>query len=293
MQARVQHFFDSASSTFTYVVYESDGSACAIIDPVLNYDARSGRLSSDAAERVIEFVTARRLTVQWLLETHAHADHLSGAAFLRQRLGGKIAISARITEVQQAFRHTFNFEPEFRLDGAQFDHLFGADEAFQIGALPAVAMQVPGHTPADIAYRIGSDAVFVGDTMMMPDVGSARCDFPGGSALMLYRSIQRILSLAPETRLFVCHDYPPANSEGKPPRPVSCESSVGEQRKYNIHVRDGIGEAEFIVTRTRRDTTLDLPALMLPSIQVNLRGGSLPSAEDNGVRYLKIPLDLL
>lgn len=287
MPIRIEPFFDAASSTFSYVVFEADGGDCAIIDSVLGYDPASGRTSTAGADRIAAFVHAHRLRAQWLLETHAHADHLSAAAYLRGRLGGRIGISARIGEVQGAFRRTFNLEPDFRVDGSQFDQLFGDGERFHIGAIPAVAMQVPGHTPADLAYRIGDDAVFVGDTLFMPDVGTARCDFPGGDAATLYRSIRRLLELPADTRLYLCHDYPPAG------RGPSCVTSVGAQRADNIHVRDGIGEAAFIAMRRARDATLDLPALIVPAIQVNIRAGTLPPAEDNGVRYLKVPIDVL
>ena len=287
MHPCVEAFFDPATSTFSYVVYEADGSACAVIDAVLDYDLRSGRTSTRSAERIVDFVRAHGLTVAWLLETHAHADHLSAAAWLRQHLGGKIAISAHIREVQQAFRHTFNLAPDFGLDGSQFDYLFEADEAFSIGNLAAVAMHVPGHTPADIAYRVGDTSLFVGDTLFMPDVGTARCDFPGGSAAQLYRSIRRILALPDDTRLYLCHDYPPDS------RQPSCCSTVRQQRMSNIHVRDGIFEPDFIAMRTRRDAELDLPLLMVPSIQINIRAGTLPPPEQNGVSYLKIPLNAL
>ncbi|ATE59312.1 MBL fold metallo-hydrolase [Thauera sinica] len=282
----IEPFFDPPSATFSYVVFEADGTDCAIIDSVLGYDLSSGRTSTDGAERIVAFVQAHRLRVQWLLETHAHADHLSAAAYLRERLGGRMGVSARIAEVQETFRHTFNLEPGFRADGSQFDHLFGDGEHFHIGAVPAVAMQVPGHTPADLAYCVGDDAVFVGDTLFMPDVGTARCDFPGGDAAILYRSIRRLLSLPPDTRLYVCHDYPPAG------RGPDCVSSIGAQRDGNLHVRDGIGEAAFIAMRRARDATLDLPRLIVPAIQVNIRAGALPPAEDNGVRYLKVPIDV-
>ncbi|ANQ85660.1 metallo-beta-lactamase superfamily protein [Azoarcus olearius] len=284
---RTEAFFDPASATFSYVVFETDGADCAIIDSVLGYDAASGRTSTTAADRILAFVEAHRLRVQWLLETHAHADHLSAAAYLRRRSGGRIGISARIGEVQSTFREAFSLEPEFRIDGSQFDHLFEDGERFFIGSLPAVAMQVPGHTPADLAYRIGDDAVFVGDTLFMPDVGTARCDFPGGDPALLYRSIRRLLSLPPATRLFLCHDYPP------PGRAAACETTVGAQRAANIHVRDGIGEAEFAARRRARDATLGLPALIAPAIQVNIRAGELPPPDASGKRFLKIPLDVL
>lgn len=273
--------YDRTTGTITYIVHEADGGACAIIDPVLDFDPRSGRTSTASADQVIAYVQAHRLTVQWLLETHAHADHLSGAPHLKQVLGGSIAIGSHIAEVQQAFARVF---PQAPRPQRQFDHLFAPDETFAIGALQARALHVPGHTPADLAYQIG-DAVFVGDTMFMPDVGSARCDFPGGCAATLYRSVQRLLALPPATRLFMCHDYPPA---GRAPR---WETTVAEQRAHNIHLHDGMTQEQFVDMRTRRDATLDMPVLILPAIQVNISAGQLPDAEENGVRYLKIPLN--
>ncbi len=285
MKPQIQGFFDPNTSTVSYVVYEADGSDCAIIDSVLDYEPKSGRTSTVSADKVIAFVREHRLNATWLLETHAHADHLSAAPYLQEQLGGRIGIGAGICKVQHAFSAIFNRKGE-KEDGSQFDHLFQADEAFMIGRLEARALHVPGHTPADMAYQVG-DAVFVGDTMFMPDVGSARCDFPGGCASDLYRSVQRLLALPPETRLFMCHDYPPA---GRAPK---WEVTVAEQRAANIHIRDGISEAEFVDMRTKRDATLQMPVLILPAIQVNLSAGHLPEEEDNGVRYLKIPLNAL
>ena len=279
MKPQIQAFFDNATSTVTYVVYEAPGSACAIIDPVLDYDPASGRTSNAGAERVIAFVREQSLSVQWLLETHAHADHLSGAPYLAAQLGGKTAIGAAISAVQSAFSGVF--APR---DG-HFDHLFAPDETFLIGRLAARALHVPGHTPADIAFQVG-DAVFVGDTLFMPDVGSARCDFPGGDASALYRSARRILALPPETRLFMCHDYPPSG------RGAAWETTVAAQREGNIHLRDGVCEADFVAMRTRRDGTLAMPALILPAIQVNLNAGQMPAPEANGVRYLRIPVNV-
>ena len=286
----IEVFFDQNTATFTYVVYEAVGGACAIIDPVLDYDPVCGHTSTTNADRVIAFVRGNNLKVQWLLETHAHADHISAAPYLRRHLGGAIAIGDRIREVQGVFKKIFNLQSEFLLDGSQFDHLFAPDEIFQIGTLRARALHVPGHTPADMAYVVedeAADVAFVGDTLFMPDIGSARCDFPGGSASALYRSVTRLLSLPTATRLFVCHDYPP---DGREP---ACESTVGAQRAHNIHVRDGISEDEFIAMRNRRDAGLALPTLMLPSIQLNVCAGVLPAAEENGVSYLKIPLNLM
>ncbi|EHK72519.1 beta lactamase [Pseudomonas psychrotolerans L19] len=285
MTPRIEPFFDATTSTFTYVIYEAPGSRCAIVDSVLDYDPHSGRTATLSADRVARFVRDQGLTVEWLLETHAHADHLSAAPYLRRQLGGRIAIGEGIRRVQGAFKDVFNLEPEFRLDGSQFDHLFQPDEVFHIGALTARALHVPGHTPADMAYQVKEDHVFVGDTLFMPDVGSARCDFPGGSARDLYRSIRRLLALPEATRLYLCHDYPPAGREARH------ETTVGEERALNVHVRDGVDEDAFVALRTRRDATLSMPTLILPAIQVNIRAGTLPPAEANGRRYLKIPID--
>jgi glyoxylase-like metal-dependent hydrolase (beta-lactamase superfamily II) len=283
---KVQGFFDPATSTVTYVVHDGPGSACAIVDPVLDYDPKSGRTRTASADKVIDFVTANGLRVEWILETHAHADHITAAPYLKRKLGGRIAIGHNISTVQSVFKGIFNLEPEFRTDGSQFDVLFKDGETFRIGGLAAEVMAVPGHTPACIAYRVG-DAVFVGDTMFMPDVGTARCDFPGGDAKTLYASVHRILALPPATRLFMCHDYPPQG------RAVAFETTVAEQRARNIHVRDGVTEAQFVEMRTKRDATLEMPVLILPSVQVNIRAGERPPAEANGIAYLKIPLDAL
>jgi glyoxylase-like metal-dependent hydrolase (beta-lactamase superfamily II) len=287
MTPSIQPFFDSASSTFSYVVYQTAGGQCAIVDSVLDFDPRSGRTGTEHADRIAAFVTQHNLQVQWLLETHAHADHLSAAPYLRGKLGGKIAIGESICLVQKAFKAVFNLEPGFRLDGSQFDHLFKPGEQFCIGELPATAMHVPGHTPADMAYLIGEKHLLVGDTLFMPDVGTARCDFPGGDAHNLYRSIRTLLAFPADTQMLVCHDYPPEH------RSERCQTSVGEQRRANIHVRDGISEEQFVAMRTARDETLAMPTLLMPAVQVNIRAGELPPAEDNGVRYLKIPLDRL
>jgi len=286
MQAHVQPFYDPVTATITYVIHAGPDTACAIIDPVLDYDAPSGRTAHRNAQRVIDFVREQGLRVEWILETHAHADHMSGASYLKRLLGGRLAIGARICEVQQTFKQIFNLGAEFAVDGSQFDHLFADGESFSIGALHAVAWSVPGHTPADIAYRIG-DAMFVGDTLFMPDVGSARCDFPGGDAALLYRSITKLLALPEHTVLYMCHDYPPAS------RTAAWRTTVREQRDSNIHVRDGIDEADFVAMRRARDATLGMPNLILPAIQVNIRAGQMPMAESNGIHYLKIPLDAL
>lgn len=286
MQPQVQAFFDPATWTVSYVVFDAPGGHCALVDSVLDYDPKSGRTRTASADRLIEFVRAQSLTVEWILETHAHADHLSAAPYLRQTLGGKIGIGGQITRVQQVFKDIFHMEPGFAVDGSQFDRLFQDGETFAIGALTAQVMAVPGHTPACAAYRVG-DAVFVGDTLFMPDVGTARCDFPGGDAHTLYRSIRRLLDLPPETRLFMCHDYPPNGRE------VRWACTVAEQRAQNIHVHDGITEAAFVDMRTRRDATLEMPVLILPSVQVNIRAGAMPPPEANGVSYLKIPVNAL
>jgi glyoxylase-like metal-dependent hydrolase (beta-lactamase superfamily II) len=286
MHSQVQSFYDPATGTVSHVVYDAPEGACAIVDPVLDFDAKSGRTRTASAARIAAFVREHRLKVEWILETHAHADHLSAAGWLRQELGGRIAIGEHIRDVQRVFKGIFHLEPAFATDGSQFDHLFRDGERFPIGTLEAQVIAMPGHTPACVAYRVG-DAVFVGDTLFMPDVGTARCDFPGGDAGQLYRSIHKLLALPPLTRLFVCHDYPPAS------RPARWETSVAEQRAQNIHVHDGVSEEAFVAMRRARDATLDMPNLILPSIQVNIRAGQLPPAEDNGVAYLKLPLNAL
>lgn len=283
---QVHGIFDAATWTVSYIVYEKDGSPCAIIDSVLDYDPKSGRTRTDSADKLIEFVKEKNLKVEWILETHAHADHMTAAPYLKHQLGGKTAIGDHIAIVQKVFKGIFNLEPGFSTDGSQFDHLLKEGEEFQIGALTASTLFVPGHTPACVAYKIG-DAVFVGDTMFMPDVGTARCDFPGGNANTLYASVKKILTLPGETRLFMCHDYPPDG------RPVNFETTVSEQRSKNIHVHEGISETQFVQMRTQRDATLEMPVLILPSVQVNIRAGELPPKDDNGVAYLKIPLNAL
>jgi len=285
MPALIEAFLDPASSTWSYVIYEGDGSACAIVDPVLDYDAAAGRTSTVQADRISAFVRTHQLQVQWLLETHAHADHLSAAPYLRQELGGKIAIGQSISKVQNVFKSLFNLEPGFAVDGSQFDHLFAPDESFMIGNLKAKALHVPGHTPADMAYLIDSSLILVGDTLFMPDVGTARCDFPGGDACQMFASIHKLLAFPASVNLYVCHDYPPEGRESW------CMTTVGEQRKSNIHVHDGIDEAQFVAMRTQRDAGLGMPTLLLPAVQVNVRAGNLPPPEDNGVTYLKIPLN--
>jgi glyoxylase-like metal-dependent hydrolase (beta-lactamase superfamily II) len=278
--------FDEATWTVTYVVHSGQGSACAIIDSVLDYDPKSGRTRTVSADRVIDYVEDNGLNVAWILETHAHADHLSAAPNLKERLGGKIAIGEHITRVQEVFKEIFNLEPQFRTDGSQFDRLLVDEEEIQIGELTAKVLYVPGHTPACVAYQIG-DAVFVGDTMFMPDVGTARCDFPGGDAKTLYASVRKLLRLPPQTRLFMCHDYPPNH------RKVAFETTVAAQREKNIHVHDGVSEAEFIAIRSQRDAALEMPVLILPAVQINIRAGEMPPKESNGIAYLKIPLNAL
>ena len=285
MHPDIQGFFDPATSTVSYVVYAAGQEECAIIDPVLDYDAAAGRISTVSADKIAAFVQATGLKVQWLLETHAHADHLSASAYLKRALGGQIGIGAAITQVQGVFRDIYNLEPEFKQDGSQFDRLFEADAEFQIGRLSVRALHVPGHTPADMAYQIERDHLFVGDTLFMPDVGTARCDFPGGDARQLYLSIKRLLAFPGSTRLFMCHDYPPAG------RDASWETTVNEQRASNIHVNDRIDLAGFVDMRTTRDATLGVPALLIPAIQVNIRAGNLPPADESGLHSLKIPLN--
>ena len=284
MNPDVRAFFDPATWTLTYIVKDPNSSSCAIVDSVLDYEAASGRTKTKSADQVIAMVESENLTVEWILETHVHADHLSAAPYLHNKLGGKIGIGAHITDVQNIFGNLFNAEPEFRRDGSQFDHLFTDGDTFAIGGLTATAMHTPGHTPACMTYHIG-DALFVGDTMFMPDFGTARCDFPGGDARVLYQSIQRLLALPPETRMFMCHDYMPNGRE------MQYETTVGEQKASNLHVHDGVSKDEFVAMRSAKDKTLSMPTLILPSVQVNMRAGELPPAEDNGVRYLKIPLD--
>ena len=279
-------FFDKATWTVSYVVYDRPGGTCAVVDSVLDYDPKSGRTRTASADRLVDFIRDKDLKVEWLLETHAHADHLSAAHYLRKKVGGKIAIGAAIADVQNVFKGIFNLEPAFRPDGSQFDHLLQDGESFAIGQLRADAMSVPGHTPACMAYKVG-DAVFVGDTLFMPDVGTARCDFPGGDSRKLYRSIRKLLELPPQTRLFMCHDYPPQGRE------ATWETTVAAQRAGNIHVHDGVSEEEFVAMRTRRDATLEMPTLILPSVQINIRAGELPPQEGNGLSYLKIPINAI
>lgn len=284
--ARIQAFFDTATSTVSYVISDPVTGAAGVIDPVLGYDFRSGRTDTQSADQILAYLAAMGLKVQWVLETHAHADHLSAAPYVQKSAGGKIAIGENIRQVQAVFKKLFNLERTFIPDGGQFDHLFRDGERFRIGQLEVTALLVPGHTPADMAYAV-EDLVFIGDTLFMPDIGTARADFPGGDARQLYRSIRRLLELPRETTLFCCHDYAPQ------PRQPAWETTVGEQREKNIHVRDGITEDAFVEMRRVRDATLEVPTLILPALQVNVRAGRLPPPDDNGVSYLRIPLNAL
>ena len=286
LKTTTQAFFDPATWTVTYVVWDHASRHAAVIDPVLDYDFKSGHTHTASADRVLAYVAEQHLQIDWILETHAHADHLSAAHYLKRRVGGRMAIGEHIREVQVGFAKIFNFERSFVPDGSQFDHLFKDGETFMIGRVEATALLVPGHTPADMAYQVDG-AVFVGDTLFMPDVGTARADFPGGDAHQLYRSVQRILQLPGETVVYVCHDYPPQT------RQPQWQTTVALQRANNIHVRDGINESAFVTMRTARDVTLDMPTLILPSIQVNVRAGQLPPPDDNGITYLRIPLNTL
>ena len=283
---QIEPFFDEVTNTVSYIVLDRTTNICAIVDSVLDYDPKAGRTSTRSADRIIARVRELGAQVEWILETHVHADHLSAAPWIRQQLGGKLAIGANIVTVQKVFGKLFNAGSDFERDGSQFDQLLADGDIFTIGTLQARALHTPGHTPACMSYLI-EDAAFVGDTLFMPDYGTARCDFPGGDARTLYRSIRKLLSLPPDTRLFMCHDYLPDG------RAAKWESTVAAQRAHNIHVHDGVAEDDFVAMRTARDATLDMPVLMLPSVQVNMRAGHLPEPEDNGTRYLKIPIDVL
>lgn len=286
MRPETKAFYDPVTSTISHVLRDPTSLCCAIIDPVLDYEPHAARLFSESASGILEYVHEQGLTVQWILETHAHADHITAAQWLRKRVGGRVGIGEHICQVQASFAALFHLEPSFRADGSQFDHLFGDNEEFRVGNMTVRAMHTPGHTPACVSYVAG-DAVFVGDTLFMPDYGTARADFPGANPQQLYHSIQRILSQPPHTRLFMCHDYRPGGREPK------WESTVEEQRALNSWIRDGVTESQFVARRRLRDRDLDQPALILPSIQINIRAGHLPEPEANGVRYLKIPLDQL
>ena len=281
----VTGFFDQSTNTVSYVVVDPATRKCALVDSVLDYDPASGNTDRHSADQMIGFVRGQGLEVQWILETHVHADHLSAAPYLKREVGGLLAIGRNITVVQDVFGKIFNAGTEFQRDGSQFDRLFDDGDEFMLGSIPARAMHTPGHTPACMTYVIG-DAAFVGDTLFMPDYGTARCDFPGGDARELYRSIRRIFALPEATRLYMCHDYKaPGRDEYR------WETTIGEERAHNVHAREGISEDEFVAMRTARDKTLGMPRLILPSVQVNMRAGQMPPAEENGQRYLKIPLD--
>ena len=285
MRPTVTPFFHADSCTWTYVVADDATKQAAIVDPVLDFDAKSGRTGTTSAQRLVDHAQAHGLDVRWILETHAHADHLSAGHWLKSAFpAATLAIGEGIRTVQATFRPIFDLGADFATDGSQFDHLFADGERFAVGAIDAEVIAVPGHTNDSVAYRIG-DALFVGDSIFMPDGGTARCDFPGGDAGMLYRSIHRLFALPDDTRVFVCHDYAPGG------RAYACETTVGAEKAGNIHVRDGISEEAFVAVRTARDATLPMPALLLPSVQINIRAGQLPEPEDNGVRYLKLPLD--
>ena len=283
----VQAFFDEPTNTVSYVVTDPATKACAVIDSVLDYDAASGRTGTASADAIIAFVRDRGLACQWLIETHVHADHLSAAPFIQRAIGGRLAIGANIRTVQDTFGTIFNAGTGFERDGSQFDRLFSDGDEFALGQIPAYVMHTPGHTPACMTYVIG-DTAFVGDTLFMPDYGTARCDFPGGSARALYRSIRRILELPPQTRLFLCHDYKAPGRDH-----YAWETTVEAERTGNVHVREGVSEDEFVAMREARDKTLGMPKLIIPSIQVNMRAGRMPPAEDNGTVYLKVPVDVL
>ncbi|CCM75300.1 MBL fold metallo-hydrolase [Rhizobium mesoamericanum] len=283
----VQSFFDPATFTVSHVVRDSNSRACAIVDSVLDYDAASGRTTNASARALIDYVKSEGLEVQWLLETHAHADHLSAAPLLQAELGGQLAIGREIVRVQEVFGKIYNAGTEFQRDGSQFDQLFKDGDRFKIGDLDATVLHVPGHTPACLAYVVG-DVVFPGDTLFMPDYGTARCDFPGGDARTLYRSIKRLTQLPDEARMFLCHDYKAPERDD-----YAWETTVGAERTGNIHVHEGVSENEFVKMRNERDATLAMPKLLLPSVQVNMRAGKLPPAEDNGIHYLKIPINAL
>lgn len=283
----VQSFFDPTTFTASHVVHDPQTRQAAVIDSVLDYDPASGRTNYTSAQQIVDYVRAQKLEVVWQLETHAHADHLSAAPWLQEQIGGTLGIGADIVHVQEVFGKIFNAGTAFARDGSQFDHLFRDGEDFKLGNLNCIALHVPGHTPADMAFVIG-DAAFIGDTLFMPDYGTARADFPGGDARMLYHSIRRLLSLPTQTRLFLCHDYKAPGRDT-----FAWETTVGAERDHNIHVHDGIDEEAFVAMRTTRDATLSLPNLIMPSVQVNIRGGHMPEPEDNGVSYIKIPVNRL
>ena len=286
----VEGFFDPATWSISYLVIDGESRHCAIVDSVLDYDPKSGRTATGTADRLVERIAEHRLTVDWIVETHVHADHLTAAPYLQRKVGGRTAVGSGIRQVQQVFGELFNAGPAFARDGSQFDHLFEDGETYEIGGLRATAIHTPGHTPACMTHVVtdsSSTAAFVGDTLFMPDYGTARCDFPGGDARTLYRSIRKVLSLPPDTQLFMCHDYQPGGRE------LRYETTVAAERAHNIHVHDGIDEEAFVAMRTARDATLSMPTLILPAVQVNMRAGHLPEPEANGKRYLKIPIDAI
>jgi glyoxylase-like metal-dependent hydrolase (beta-lactamase superfamily II) len=284
LKPEVTAFFDADTNTVSYVVKDPGSAACAVIDSVLDFDYAAGRISYASADRIIDSITSRALRLEWLIETHVHADHLSAAPYIQQKLGGKIGIGDKIAIVQDTFGKVFNEGTEFQRDGSQFNRLFIDGETYRIGGMEAVAIHTPGHTPACMTHVIG-DAAFVGDTLFMPDGGTARADFPGGDARQLYRSIKRILALSPDTRLFMCHDYGPNGRE------IRWETTVADERAHNIHVHDGVSEDQFVDMRTARDATLSMPRLIIPSIQVNMKAGRLPEPDESGTRFLKVPLN--
>jgi glyoxylase-like metal-dependent hydrolase (beta-lactamase superfamily II) len=285
MHPIVTSFFDQATNTITYVVREPEGTRCAVIDSVLDFDYASGRTDTRSADAVIEFIETEKLQLVWVLETHVHADHLSAAPYIQQKLGGKIGIGRNITVVQDTFGKVFNAGTEFQRDGSQFDELFSEGDSVRVGKMRVDVMQTPGHTPACLTYVVG-DAAFVGDTLFMPDFGTARCDFPGGSADTMFDSVQKILELPDATRIFVCHDYMAPGRET-----YAWETTVGDQRAMNVHVGAGKSREEFVAMREGRDATLDMPKLILPSLQINMRAGKMPPSEDNGQVYLKVPVN--
>ena len=281
---KIKGFFDEETSTISYVVYDMTSKKCAVIDSVLDFDFSSGTIDYHNAEKIISFIEKMKLDLEWLIETHVHADHLSASPYIQKKLGGKIGISEKISDIQNIFGKTFNAGTEFQRDGSQFDRLFKDNDEYKIGSIKCKVINTPGHTPACTAHVIGN-SIFVGDTLFMPDLGSARADFPGGDARELYRSIQKILSYPDDTLIFVCHDYPPTS------RKVEWVTTVGEQKKKNIHVKTSIGEDEFVKVREARDKTLNMPKLIIPSIQVNMRAGNLPPAEDSGDVFIKVPIN--
>ncbi|KWT65234.1 Zn-dependent hydrolase [Hyphomicrobium sulfonivorans] len=286
VKPQITAFFDEPTNTISYVVKDPHSNACAIIDSVMDIDYAAGRIAYESADEIIDFVKKNDLKVEWLIETHAHADHLSAAPYIQSKVGGKLGIGDNIKIVQEVFGKIFNEGTELQRDGSQFDRLFNDGDTYQIGSMTAFAMLTPGHTPACMTHVIG-DAAFVGDTLFMPDGGTARADFPGGDARTLFRSIKRVLELPPQMRLFMCHDYAPGGRE------IKWETTIGEEREHNIHVRDSVTEDEFVAMREARDSTLELPKLIIPSIQVNIRGGNLPEPDESGKRHLKVPINEL